>query len=301
MHKKVFLGGTCNDSRWREELIEKLKIDYFNPVVENWDRRAQAIELHERNICDFCLYVITPKMTGVYSIAELIDDSNKRPDKTIFCYLETDYPDRFSDGQMRSLDMVANMVQKNGAKYLKNLDQVASYLNTFNSNTISESTDSECLLTDSEVLDSVLDTQEHANKVESYIDAVIMELNRIKKIHDKSKMTPPELLYFAKYGPMLKNLTYGSDEYKKCLEEMQKGIAHHYENNPHHPEYHKDGIRGMNLVNITEMLCDWYAASRRHDNGDINESLKINKKRFNISEDLIEILRNTIEFIDSKK
>ena len=77
MHKKVFLGGTCNDSRWREELIEKLKIDYFNPVVENWDRRAQAIELHERNICDFCLYVITPKMTGVYSIAELIDDSNK--------------------------------------------------------------------------------------------------------------------------------------------------------------------------------------------------------------------------------
>ena len=26
-------------------------------------------------------------MTGVYSVAEVIDDSNKRPEKTIFCYL----------------------------------------------------------------------------------------------------------------------------------------------------------------------------------------------------------------------
>ena len=28
--KKVFLGGTCNDSIWRDKLIEMLTIDYFN-------------------------------------------------------------------------------------------------------------------------------------------------------------------------------------------------------------------------------------------------------------------------------
>ena len=33
--RKVFLGGTCNESTWRDELIKKLKIDYFNPVVDD--------------------------------------------------------------------------------------------------------------------------------------------------------------------------------------------------------------------------------------------------------------------------
>jgi len=31
---KVFLGGTCNESTWRDELIPMLEIDYFNPVVD---------------------------------------------------------------------------------------------------------------------------------------------------------------------------------------------------------------------------------------------------------------------------
>ncbi len=33
INKKVFLGGTCNGSLWRDALIKKLNIDYFNPVV----------------------------------------------------------------------------------------------------------------------------------------------------------------------------------------------------------------------------------------------------------------------------
>ena len=36
MKNKVFLGGTCNNSTWREELIPQLKIDYYNPVVKDW-------------------------------------------------------------------------------------------------------------------------------------------------------------------------------------------------------------------------------------------------------------------------
>ena len=87
---KVFLGGTCNESTWRNDLIKLLKIDYFNPVVDDWNEEAYQEELRQREICDFCLYVITPKMTGVYSIAEVVDDSNKRPEKTIFCYLIID-------------------------------------------------------------------------------------------------------------------------------------------------------------------------------------------------------------------
>ena len=85
---KVFLGGTCNNAEWRDVLIPKLRIDYFNPVVEDWTPDCQVEELKQREECDFLLYVLTPRMQGVYSIAEVVDDSNKRPGRTIFCFLE---------------------------------------------------------------------------------------------------------------------------------------------------------------------------------------------------------------------
>ena len=86
----VFLGGTCNNSTWRDELLTMLdnnKVIAFNPVVDDWNEEAQANEDWHKANDDFCLYVLTPEMTGIYSIFEIADDSNKRPDKTIFCVL----------------------------------------------------------------------------------------------------------------------------------------------------------------------------------------------------------------------
>jgi len=83
---KVFLGGTCNNSNWRNILIQDLKIEYFDPVVDDWTFEFQKEELKQRELCDVCLYVITPKMTGVYSIAEVVDDSNKRPEKHYYVF-----------------------------------------------------------------------------------------------------------------------------------------------------------------------------------------------------------------------
>ena len=56
---EIFLGGTCNDSTWREELIPMLECDYFNPVVKEWNEEAQKLEIHKRLSCDFVLYVNT--------------------------------------------------------------------------------------------------------------------------------------------------------------------------------------------------------------------------------------------------
>lgn len=141
---KVFLGGTCNESKWRNELIEMLDIDYFNPVVDNWTEECYQEELRQREICDYCLYIITPRMTGVYSIAEAVDDSNKRPEKTIFCLLTmdtnpelnnttaTNTPEHifFSNAQLKSLDKVGLMIEKNGGKYFDTLKDVADFLNS---------------------------------------------------------------------------------------------------------------------------------------------------------------------------
>lgn len=126
---KVFLGGTCNESQWREELIPMLAIDYFNPVVPDWTPECMEEERKQRETCDYCLYAITPRMMGVYSIAEVVDDSNKRPQKTVLCILEKDGELTFSKGQMRSLSQVARMVKSNGGQCFDNLIDVAGYLN----------------------------------------------------------------------------------------------------------------------------------------------------------------------------
>ena len=126
---KAFLGGTCNHSNWRDKLIPILNIDYFNPVVKEWDEIAQDNEIYQRATCDYVLYVITPKMSGVYSIAEVVEDSIKRPKKTIFCFIENDAGFIFSTHQIKSLNAVADMVKRNGAMYLSTLDDVANFLN----------------------------------------------------------------------------------------------------------------------------------------------------------------------------
>lgn len=132
MKKKVFLGGTCNDSHWREIIKPDLKIDYFDPVCTGeWTEAAYLRELQERATSDFVLYVLTPKMKGVYSIAEVVDDSNKRPERTLFCFLASDETEVFDTFQIKSLNAVAKMVTKNGGKFFPDLSEVLIYLNTF--------------------------------------------------------------------------------------------------------------------------------------------------------------------------
>ncbi|MCQ2974599.1 MAG: TIR domain-containing protein [Bacteroidales bacterium] len=127
---KVFLGGTVNGSKWRDYVISRLKIDYFNPVVENWDESAMAIEIEQRAICDYCLYVLTPKMSGYYAIAEIVDDSYKKTDKTIFCYLTKDEDCSFSQDEIDDLKKLGEKISANGSLFFNNLDNAIEYLNS---------------------------------------------------------------------------------------------------------------------------------------------------------------------------
>lgn len=146
--------------------------------------------------------------------------------------------------------------------------------------------------------DSTRDVQSHQHLVRVGISVICDELYNRGYDHDKSKLESPEKEVFDEYTPKLQELEYGSEEYKKSLEGMGEALTHHYESNSHHPEHFENGIAGMSLVDIIEMLCDWKASCERTSDGDINKSIDINVKRFGISEQLASILRNTLKVLD---
>lgn len=141
--------------------------------------------------------------------------------------------------------------------------------------------------------DSQEDTEQHINRVQELLGMCVGSLQTRAFIHDESKLMEPEKSVFDEMTPKLKDSTYGSDEYKGFLASMKPALDHHYAKNPHHPEHYPNGVDGMSLLDVLEMLCDWKAAGERHANGSIARSLEINKGRFQISDQLQSILANT--------
>ena len=142
--------------------------------------------------------------------------------------------------------------------------------------------------------DSNKDTLLHIKRVNELLLLFAKELMDRAICHDNSKLYDPEKPLFDKMTPLLKGLTYGSEEYKKSLAELKPALDHHYSHNSHHPEYYKDGINDCNLFDLVEMLCDWKAASERHADGNIFKSIQINKTRFAMADQLAKIFENTV-------
>ncbi|MBT3209882.1 MAG: hypothetical protein HN347_16180 [Bacteroidetes bacterium] len=142
---------------------------------------------------------------------------------------------------------------------------------------------------------SKADTLQHIKRVNELLMTAVSELLIRAGKHDNSKFESPEKELFDEYTPKLKDCTYGSDEYKEFLKGLKVALDHHYANNSHHPEHYKNGVNGFDVFDLVEMLFDWKAATERHNNGDIRKSIEINKERFGLSEQLCDILRNTVD------
>ena len=152
-------------------------------------------------------------------------------------------------------------------------------------------------LTDAERLTNA-ETMRHILTVRALIMETIREFVNRADAHDISKLGPPEVDTFTKYTDILAKLTYGSQEYTDTLKLMKPALDNHYAHNAHHAEHHADGIMGMDLFDLIEMMLDWKAATLRHKNGDINKSIEINAKRYNIPEPLVRILKNTVDHLE---
>jgi len=142
-------------------------------------------------------------------------------------------------------------------------------------------------------------TREHVARVQHFMVEFAEGLIARALIHDESKYDPEEANDFARVLPELRGLTYGSDEYKAKLGEIKPAIDRHYQHNSHHPEHHENGIEGMDLLDFVEMFCDWRAATERHENGDMNNSIAINAHRWKMCRQTISLLQNTVPWIES--
>jgi len=122
----LFLGGTVGKSDWRENIIPLLeheKLQYFNPVVDDWNDAARDKEYQVKNSPTTVeVYVITAEIKGVFSIAEVVDASNKKSDYTIFMIQRKG----FSEHQLKSLDATKELIQKNGAHIADSLSDVVT-------------------------------------------------------------------------------------------------------------------------------------------------------------------------------
>ena len=148
---------------------------------------------------------------------------------------------------------------------------------------------------------SMLYVQRHRLLVAKALHAVADELVSRARDHDWSKLLEDEFSFTIMARDLFDNVPFGTDEYETArqkLLENGKGLNNHYARNTHHPEFFADKDGTMNLIDIIEMVCDWWAshadnaympASKRWTEKEHHDSfhtflhksgIGLNKKRF---------------------
>ena len=140
--------------------------------------------------------------------------------------------------------------------------------------------------------DSRADTLAHIHAVRDRIDVFIAGMLRRARAHDASKLDPEEKPVFDEIFPLLQGISYGSPAWNEAVERAAPALAHHYKCNSHHPEHYANGIAGMDLFDLVEMLCDWMAAAQRNASDGVR--LDLNVRTFGIEPQLASILSNTL-------
>lgn len=141
---KVFLGGTCS-SQWRDKFIPLMdmnKFDLYNPIVDDWTEECYQNELIAKRDSEVGLFVITPKIEGVYSIFEVCSEAHKYQflsnKKIIFCCLDNDDGKTFNEGMQRGFDRIKRELAALGVVICDSLEEVVAFLNQYYKSHVSD-------------------------------------------------------------------------------------------------------------------------------------------------------------------
>lgn len=149
------------------------------------------------------------------------------------------------------------------------------------------------------LLEGEIATRTHMKDVSDALMGCAAEILIRARDHDLSKLEDVEHEKFSLAASRFKEAgnEFGSEGYEKTKEWLGSALEHHYENNSHHPEHYDNGIGGMNLFDVLEMLIDWRCASmRRSDEGVIDFDIMFEK--YECSDELQEIIKKTAEYLD---
>ena len=122
----VFLGGTCANSTWREELIKQLHggVPFFDPQVAEWTEADAAREDACKPVAKYNVFVITGDALGTYSGWEIHEEASKDASKLVFCTVG-----ELPDNQVKGINKIKKGLVKMGAIVCESLDEIADILN----------------------------------------------------------------------------------------------------------------------------------------------------------------------------
>lgn len=118
----IFLGGTCNEDKWREKFIslwknkddEKIKgIKLFDPIVPDWNNECKKKENEVKSSSIMNLFVITPNQKGYFSFAEIADCAHYS--KVFFAVL--DEHNQFDKDTINSFNDIGELVEAHEGIY----------------------------------------------------------------------------------------------------------------------------------------------------------------------------------------
>jgi len=139
----------------------------------------------------------------------------------------------------------------------------------------------------------------HQTDVFNLMQVVLDEVEYRQATHDKSKLRDEEFPTYAKIIPQMEGLPLGSPESKALVKKLGPALQHHYKHNRHHPEHFKNGVAGMHLIDLIEMICDWVTVNKAKGDGNIRKAMTgYLFQKHGIEGQLAEVLLNTVDFLE---
>ena len=130
-YEEFLVCKTVPDSK---EKVAKLAVNWKERKEKQKQRakltEAQKLEDFNKENDDFTLYVLTPEMTGVYSVFEVAMDSCKRPGRVVACILDERNGKTFEGQVAKNMKKIKKDLINNGTLVFDNLNQVAMFFNT---------------------------------------------------------------------------------------------------------------------------------------------------------------------------
>lgn len=133
----------------------------------------------------------------------------------------------------------------------------------------------------------------HRYYIRRLMTKVIDELTYRMESHDLSKLTPEEKPFFE-IASQEGNKINDPKERAALIEKIKPGLLHHYRHNSHHPEHYEDLVKGMNLLDLIEMLCDWLAVNYKYQDSHPIDHIEHAQRKLGFSDEVKRVLVNTL-------